>query len=127
MWLVLAAGGLLGSAVCAFAESYSDAQIELAGKIGAAVALSRICTGTVPTTAVIATLEASGLTESDLLEDTPIHERMQREASAVMQAHQADREAGKPQAEIVKSACEGFRASFGPDGLVVPEVAGASR
>jgi hypothetical protein len=109
------------------AEGYSDAQIALAGKIGAAVALSRICNGTVPTSAVIATLAASGLTEDDVLADTPIRQHMRSEAVAVMQASKADQDSGKPRAEIVKAACDSFRSSFGPDGLLAPSVDATSR
>lgn len=110
------AGGLHG----ALASTYTEEQIELAGKIGAAVAHSRICSDTVPTTAVVDVLKANGLTEMDILEDTPIRERMVREASAVMKANMARRNNGEPQIEIVRAACHEFRASFGPGGLLVP-------
>jgi hypothetical protein len=114
-------GGLAAGAGVSLAEGYSDAQMALAGRIGAAVALSRICNGTVPTSAVIATLQANGLTENDVLGDTPLRRRMQSGATAVVAASRAEQDGGRPQAEIVKSACEGFRASFGPHGLVLPE------
>jgi hypothetical protein len=118
-WITAAvlAASLTGS--CAVASgAYSDEQIELAGKIGAAVALSRICNGTVPTSAVVKALQASGLTESDVLQDTPIRARMQSQASAVLSASNRKKDEGLPQAEIVKAACDDFRASFGPDGVL---------
>lgn len=115
----VAACCLAGSCAVA-AGTYSDEQIELAGKIGAAVALSRICNGTVPTTAVVKALEASGLTERDVLDDTPIRARMQRQASAVLSDSNRKKDEGLPQAEIVKAACDGLRASFGPDGVLTP-------
>src|SRR3954452_387573 len=99
---VLAAAGWLAGTASLLAGTYSDEQIELAGRIGAAVALSRLCTGTVPTTAVVKALEAGGLTESDVLGDTPIRRRMQRRASAVLSDSNRKRGEGLPQAEIVR-------------------------
>src|SRR5262245_18915325 len=91
---VLAAAGWLAVTAPSLADTYSDAQMELAGRIGAAVALSRICTGTVPTTAVVKALEAGGLTQGDVLGDTPIHQRMQSRASAVVSDSNRKRDAG---------------------------------
>lgn len=113
-----AAAAWLGGTTCLFAGTYSDAQMELAGRLGAAVALSRICTGTVPTTAVVKALAAGGLSQSDVLGDTPIHQRMQLRASAILSDTNRKRDAGLPQAEIVRSACEGYRATFGPNGVL---------
>ena len=70
--IVLALGCLAGSGADSLADSYSPQQIELAGKLGAAVALSRICSGTVPTTSVMRALEASGLTQQDVLGETAV-------------------------------------------------------
>ena len=123
MAMVLAAGCLAGSGAGARAGTYTEEQMGLAGKLGAAVALSRICNGTVPTTAVVKALEASGLTEQDVLGETPIRERMQNRASAVMLATNSQKESGESQDEIVQSACESFRANFGPNGLLLPGVA----
>lgn len=120
MVAVLAFGFLAGGAAASRAEAYSAEQMELAGKIGAVVAMSRICTGTVPTTAVVKVLEANGLTESDVLGNTPIRERMQHEASTVMQASKIRRDSGEPQAEVVRSACKAFQTSLGPDGILAP-------
>jgi hypothetical protein len=114
----LAAATWLGGLGCLFAGTYSDQQMELAGRLGAAVALSRLCTGTVPTTAVVRALAAGGLSQSDVLGDTPIRQRMQKQASAILSDSNRKRDAGLPQAEIVRSACEGYRASFGPDGVL---------
>jgi hypothetical protein len=114
----LAVAGWLAGTAMSLASSYSNQQLELAGKLGAAVALSRICTGTVPTTAVVKALEASGLTQSDVLGDTPIHQRMRSEAAAILSDRHRKRDEGLPEAEIVKWACEGYRASFGPDGVL---------
>jgi hypothetical protein len=119
--VLLTAAALASGAADTHAATYSDEQLELAGQIGAAVALSRICSGTVPTTAVVKALEASGLTESDVLGDTPIRERMRRQASEVMSTSRLRGEGGRSQAEIVKHACDGFRASFGPNGFLPPE------
>jgi len=122
-WLVaiaLASACLAGAGTSAHADAYSPQQIELAGKLGAAVALSRICSGTVPTTSVMRALEASGLTEQDVLGETAVRERMQSQASAVMSANNLRKERGEPQAEIVKAACDSFRASFGPNGILLP-------
>lgn len=118
MAMLATAGWLVGTA-SVHAGSYSDAQMELAGRLGAAVALSRICTGTVPTTAVVKALQASGLTQSDVLGDTPINRQMRSRASAVLSDSNRRRDAGLPQAEIVRSACEGYRASFGPNGVLM--------
>ena len=113
---------LLGQLNSSLAGTYSEEQIELAGKLGAVVALSRICSGTVPTRAVVDTLQANGLTESDVLGETPIRQRMTREASAVMLANKTKRDKGEPQAQIVRSACDSFRANFDPSGLLMPDV-----
>jgi len=110
--------GIAGS----YAGNYTEEQLELAGKLGAAVALSRICSGTVPTTAVVKVLEASGLSQQDVLGETPIRERMQNQASAVMIATESQKESGESQEEIVQSACESYRANFGPNGLLLPGV-----
>lgn len=118
--VVVALGWLAGAAV-AYADSYSREQIELAGRLGETVALSRICSGTVPTTAVVKALEASGLSEADVLGETVIRDRMQHQASAVMLSVSFRKDHGETQAEIVKSACDSFRASFGPNGLLLPE------
>src|SRR5215207_6102649 len=120
--MLVATAWLVGS-VASSAGNYTEEQMELAGKLGAAVALSRICTGTVPTTAVVKVLEASGLTEQDVLGETPIRERMQEKASAVMLANTMQKESGETQEEIVQAACESFRANFGPNGLLLPGVA----
>jgi hypothetical protein len=122
MAMVLAIGSLAGGNASS-AGAYTDEQMELAGKLGAAVALSRICTGTVPTTAVVKVLEASGLTEQDVLGETPIRERMQEKASAVMLANTMQKESGETQEEIVQAACDSFRTNFGPNGLLLPGVA----
>jgi 1-aminocyclopropane-1-carboxylate deaminase/D-cysteine desulfhydrase-like pyridoxal-dependent ACC family enzyme len=122
MAMVLAIGCLAGGSASS-AGTYTEEQMELAGKLGAAVALSRICTGTVPTTAIAKVLEASGLTEQDVLGETPIRERMQKQASAVMLANNLQKESGETQEEIVQSACDSFRANFGPNGLLLPGVA----
>jgi hypothetical protein len=114
----LATAAWLGGTTCLLAGAYSDQQIELAGRLGAAVALSRVCTGTVPTTAVVKALTAGGISQSDVLGDTPIHQRMQKQAAAILSDINRKRDAGLPQAEIVRSACEGYRASFGPDGVL---------
>ena len=119
--MVLAIGCLAGGA--SSAAAYTDEQMELAGKLGAAVAFSRICSGTVPTTAVVKVLEASGLTEQDVLGETPIRERMQEQASAVMLANNQQKESGETQEEIVQAACDNFRANFGPNGLLLPGAA----
>jgi len=117
--MTIAAGaGLFAASLAAAAGTYTDAQLGLADRIGAAVALSRICTGTVPTTAVVSALEAGGLTQDDVLGDTPIRRRMQRGAAAVLAESERKRGAGLPQADIVKAACEAYRASFGPDGAL---------
>jgi hypothetical protein len=117
---VLAFACLLGGGASSHADSYSPQQIELAGKLGAAVALSRICSGTVPTTSVMRALEASGLTQQDVLGQTAVRERMQSQAFAVISANNQRKERGEPQAEIVKAACDSFRASFGPNGILLP-------
>jgi hypothetical protein len=67
---------------------------------------------------VVSALEAGGLTQDDVLGDTPIRRRMQRGAAAVLAESQRKRGAGLPQADIVKAACEAYRASFGPDGAL---------
>jgi hypothetical protein len=115
---IMTAGWLAGTDSL-LAQSYSEAQMELAGRLGAAVALSRICTGTVPTTAVVKALEAGGLTQGDVLGDTPINRQMRSRASAIVSDSNRKRDAGLPQAEIVRSACEGYRASFGPNGVLM--------
>ena len=118
-WIAaLGAAAWLAGTSSLLAGAYSDEQMQLAGKVGAAVALARICTGTVPTTAVVKALEAGGLTQSDVLGDTPIRQQMQSRASAVLSDSNRKRGEGLPQAEIVKSACDGYRASFGPDGVL---------
>jgi len=118
--IVLALGCHAGSGADSLADSYSPQQIELAGKLGAAVALSRICSGTVPTTSVMRALEASGLSQQDVLGQTAVRQRMQSQAAAVMSANNLRKERGEPQAEIVKSACDSFRANFGPAGILLP-------
>lgn len=122
-WLVVLVLGsaLFGAAAGSAAQVYSDEQLELARRIGGAVAMSRICNGTVPTTAVIATLEAGGLTEQDILGDTAIRRRIESEAEVVMSARKAAEGRGKPRVEIVEAACRGFRESFGPGWLQLPE------
>lgn len=115
---IMSAAALFAKAHGAAAGTYTDAQLALAERLGAAVALSRLCTGTVPTTAVVAALQAGGLTQDDVLADTPIRERMQGGAAAVLADDKRKRGAGLPQADIVKAACEAFRASFGPDGVL---------
>src|SRR3954469_1778368 len=119
--VVLAIGCAAGSV--AAAGTYTDEQLQLAGKLGAAVALSRICHGTVTTTGVVKVLEASGLSQQDVLGETPIRERMQNQASAVMIATESQKESGESQDSIVQSACESYRANFGPNGLLLPGVA----
>jgi hypothetical protein len=119
--MLVATAWLVGS-VASSAGNYTEEQLELAGKLGAAVALSRICSGTVPTTAVVKVLEASGLSQQDVLGETPIRERMQNQASAVMIATESQKESGETQDEIVQSACESYRANFGPNGLLLPGV-----
>jgi hypothetical protein len=121
--VVVAIGCVAGGSASSRAGTYTDEQMELAGKLGAAVALSRICSGTVPTTAVVKVLEASGLTEQDVLGETPIRERMQKQAAAVMLANNLQKESGETQEEIVQAACDSFRANFGPNGLLLPGVA----
>ena len=118
--IALALGCLAGSEASSRADSYSQQQIELAGKLGAAVALSRICSGTVPTTSVMRALEASGLTQQDVLGETAVRERMQSQAAAIISANNLRKERGEPQADIVKAACDSFRASFGPNGILLP-------
>jgi hypothetical protein len=118
--IALALVYLAGSGASSYADAYSPQQIELAGKLGAAVALSRICSGTVPTTSVMRALEASGLTQQDVLGETAVRERMQSQASAVISANNLRKERGEPQADIVKAACDSFRASFGPNGILSP-------
>ena len=39
-----------------------------------------------------------------------------------MLATNSQKESGKSQAEIVQSACESFRANFGPNGSLLPGV-----
>jgi ABC-type proline/glycine betaine transport system substrate-binding protein len=121
--IVVALGCVAGGGAASSAGTYTDEQMELAGKVGAAVAQSRICSGTVPTTAVAKVLEASGLNEQDVLGETPIRERMQKQASAVMLANNQQKESGEPQDEIVQEACDSFRANFGPDGVLLRGVA----
>src|SRR4051794_5050294 len=113
--LALAVASLLGNGAGSHADNYSPQQIELAGRLGAAVALSRICSGTVPTTSVMRALEANGLSQEDVLGQTAVRERMQSQASAIISASNLRKERGEPQAEIVKTACDSFRASFGPN------------
>jgi hypothetical protein len=120
--IFLVIGWLAGSAG-SYAGNYTEEQLEVAGKLGAAVALSRICSGTVPTTAVVKVLEASGLSQQDVLGETQIRERMQNQASAVMIATESQKESGESPDEIVQSACESYRANFGPNGLLLPGVA----
>jgi hypothetical protein len=116
-WITASAGvAVLAGALAAAAGVYTEEQLQLADRLGAAVALSRICTGTVPTTAVVSALEAGGLTQGDVLGDTPIHQRMQGGAAAVLAGSNRKRDGGLSQAEIVKAACEAYRATFGPDG-----------
>ena len=123
MAVIVAFGCVAGGSASSRAGTYTDEQMEIAGKLGAAVALSRICSGTVPTTAVVKVLEASGLTEQDVLGETPIRERMQKQAAAVMLANNLQKESGETQEEIVQAACDSFRANFGPDGILLPGVA----
>jgi hypothetical protein len=118
----VAALGLIGCvAASQAAGTYTDAQLELAGRIGTAVALSRICNGTVPTTAVVKALAAGGLTEGDVLGDTPVRARMQRDAAAVIEASRTKATGGTAPTEIVRAACDSYRASFGPDGVLTPQ------
>jgi hypothetical protein len=123
MAVIVAFGCVAGGSASSRAGTYTDEQMEIAGKLGAAVALSRICSGTVPTTAVVKVLEASGLTEQDVLGETPIRERMQKQAAAVVLANNLQKESGETQEEIVQAACDSFRANFGPDGILLPGVA----
>ena len=109
---------LLAGALAVAAATYTDAQLELAARLGAAVALSRICNGTVPTTAVMTALAAGGLTQGDVLGDTPIRERMQSAAAAVVSDSERQRSEGLAQAEIVAAACDAYRATFGPNGVL---------
>jgi hypothetical protein len=123
-WLtatILALAGLSGGVGLSPAAAYTEGQLALAEKIGTAVAQSRICNGTVPTTAVVRALAGSGLTERDVLDDTPIRQRMQRQAATVTAASNRKIDKGEPRAAVVRSACAGFRASFGPNGFLVPD------
>ena len=98
----------------------------MAGKLGAAVALSRICSGTVPTTAVVKVLEASGLSQQDVLGETPIRERMQNQASAVMIATELQKESG----ELRRDRAIGMRKlsrQFRPERAVAARRCGLSR
>jgi hypothetical protein len=121
---ILALAGLAGGAGMSSAAAYSAEQLALAEKIGTAVAQSRICNGTVPTSAVVRALAGSGLTEKDVLDDTAIRRRMQRQASAVLAASDQQIKGGEPRTAVVRSACAGFRASFGPNGFLVPDNSG---
>jgi hypothetical protein len=123
-WLtatILALAGIAGGVDPSFAATYSEEQLALADKIGTAVALSRICNGTVPTTAVVRALAGSGLSETDVLDDTPIRRRMQRQAAVVIAANNRKIKDGEPRTAVVRSACAGFHASFGPNGFLLPE------
>ena len=122
MAVIVAFGCVASGSASSRAGTYTDEQMEIAGKLGAAVALSRICSGTVPTTAVVKVLEASGLTEQDVLGETPIRERMQKQAAAVVLANNLQKESGETQEEIVQAACDSFRLNFGPNGILLPGV-----
>ena len=53
-----------------------------------------------------------------MLGDTPIRERMQSGAAAVVSDSERKRGQGLAQAEIVTAACDAYRASFGPNGVL---------
>lgn len=117
--------GLVFCLSCAAAEpasaqgSYTDAQIKLAGQIGAVMGLVERCgAAKMPSAAILRAMKAEGLQETDMTRDTAFKVRAVRQIETVKIMDGVAANAGKSERERRKSACSQLVEMYGPEGTV---------
>lgn len=112
----------LSTAASAFAEGvYSDAQLKLAGQIGAVMGLVERC-GSVamPSAAILRAMKAEGLRETDMTRETEFKARVVKQAQAMKVMEGVSSKVGTTEVERRKGACANLAEMYGPKGFVRP-------
>lgn len=105
-------------------DSYTDAQIKLAGQIGAVMGLVERCGATkMPSAAILRAMQAEGLQETDMTRDTAFKARAVKQIETVKVMDGIAANAGKSARERSKAACSQLTEMYGPAGSVRPGLA----
>lgn len=116
--------GLAATVHASAQGSYTDAQIKLAGQIGAVMGLVERCgTATLPSAAILRAMKAEGLQESDMTRDTAFKARVVKQVQTVKVMDGVAAKAGKSERERRKDACSQLTDMYGPEGFVRPGLA----
>jgi hypothetical protein len=99
--------------------SYTDAQIKLAGQIGAVMGLVERCgAAKMPSAAILRAMKAEGLQETDMTGDTAFKARVVKQIETVKIMDGVAANAGRSERERRKSACSQLTGMYGPEGTV---------
>ena len=99
--------------------SYTDAQIKLAGQIGAVMGLVERCgTAKMPSAAILRAMKAEGLQETDMTRETAFKARVAKQVETVKIMDGVAAKGGKSERDRRKDACSQLSEMYGPEGFV---------
>lgn len=104
--------------------AYTDAQMKLAGQIGAVMGMVERCgVAAMPSAAILRAMKSEGLQETDMTRETAFKQRVVEQVKAFKVMDGVNANLGRSEAELRRDACSKLTDMYGPKGFVRPGLA----